>query len=127
MTENTLLGRLLKQLRTDWRSAIIFKHADRFRHGVPDVSITADGVTSWWEAKWANPTFDSPGIQQLTMKRLAAHTPAYYVIFCASRQLYIVSPEHLDQWRDATLYYHEFDFDWLAAKIRELHRRGVHA
>ena len=72
MTENQLLSSCLKLLRSQLPGAVIIKHADPMTSGVPDVSITWLGKTSWWEfkagakIKWANE------LQQLTCRRLAA-------------------------------------------------------
>lgn len=51
MTENTLVAKLVKIARAELKGYVIFKHADRFQHGIPDISITGSGVTTWWEAE----------------------------------------------------------------------------
>ena len=52
------------------------------RSGVPDLSITGWFKTTWWEFKYADPDFDSEGLQELTMLRCAAiGAGGWYVIF----------------------------------------------
>lgn len=80
MNERSLLSACLKHLRMT-TGAVIIKHNDAYTSGIPDVSITWRGCTSWWEfkhgdkVKWANP------LQQLTCKRFASAGQCYIVLY----------------------------------------------
>lgn len=52
-TESKYTRELMKSLRTHMQDATIFKIADMFTMGVPDICITPfDGVSTWFEAKF---------------------------------------------------------------------------
>lgn len=101
-SEKSLLANLLNSLRKEIPRAVIFKHADSWTVGMPDVSISFNYKTTWIEAK-LGPKFSSTGIQDLTMLRLEkeAHC-AKYVVFLQEdkKQTYIVSPKNLTRWRE---------------------------
>lgn len=85
---------------------LFLRHEDKFGHGVPDLTITGLKKTSWWEFKLAdeNDGFPSEGIQELTMKRLAAYGGiAFYVIYKQiarkQYQAFIVHPDDLSVWK----------------------------
>jgi hypothetical protein len=86
-TENELLAKSLVKIRAAC-SGVIFKHADSMTTGIPDVSWTALGKTSWWEWKWwqyrhsKEPKIRDTGLQRFTMCRLEANGfAAYYFVF----------------------------------------------
>jgi hypothetical protein len=123
MTETTLVSSLSDIFRLTLKGYIVFKHHDQFTHGVPDLSVTGVGRTSWLECKYANPDFKSEGIQELTMLRLAATSFARYVIYDASkngRRTLIVEPRHLANWRDGA-FMRGFDHDFVVETIRQQH------
>lgn len=61
---------------------ITFRHEDRWTSGIPDISITGNRATSWWEVKHGDPKIVSKEIQDLTCKRLeAAGHACYHIIF----------------------------------------------
>ena len=72
MNENTIKDELVKRLRRAAPRFVVFRHEDRFTAGIPDISMTGRGATSWWEVKYLNPRLHSYGLQELTMKRLAS-------------------------------------------------------
>jgi len=122
MTETSLVAGLVNVLRTELKGAVIFKHADRFTHGIPDISITSRH-TLWWEVKYADPDFKLPGIQELTIKRLG--TAAFYVIFAErqplvpARTTFIVSPHCIGEWwAQPTAQTPGFDLQWLAIQAK---------
>ncbi len=51
MNESAMTNRLVAGLRRRVRPAEFIKHADRFTAGIPDLSVTYAGATSWWELK----------------------------------------------------------------------------
>jgi hypothetical protein len=50
MTESTITAKLVAALRAT--GAIVFKHSDRYRAGVPDLSVTNQHGTWWLEIKY---------------------------------------------------------------------------
>lgn len=68
MNEGKFTAKLLKHLRQAMPEAVIFKHADKYTAGIPDFSITLDGITTWWEVKRYPRPLDK--IQRETLRRL---------------------------------------------------------
>lgn len=123
MNETAFVSKVVKQLRVDPRF-IAFKHADRFTHGVPDVSLTGNDFTSWWEFKVADPTFDLPGIQELTCKRLDSY--GFYCRFIiadeTSDRLLVVRPREIADWKTThTVTFPFKDLDGLAMYMKAMH------
>lgn len=93
-------------------------------HGIPDVSVTMNKRTSWWEVKYAAPDFDSLGIQELTLKRLSKTGYAYYIVFetvPAGKRTYIVEPERLSEWKSSPWSWNGFNYDAVVAFIGGVH------
>jgi hypothetical protein len=84
VTEGDLLADLLVPLREAVSSVdtgVVFKHADA-SSGLPDLSVTCHGKTSWWEAKLADPRIRHANeLQHLTMRRLAVAGMAWYIVW----------------------------------------------
>jgi hypothetical protein len=124
MNETTIVSRAVSVMKAELKSFVVFKHADRFRSGIPDVSVSGNGFTSWWEFKYADPDFDSRGIQELTMLRLDHASYARYVIFCEDkvRQVLIVEPSKIGTWgTEYELRISRFDYGLVAAHIHSIH------
>ena len=51
MTETKFTSKLVKELRMRLPGAMIFKHADGYSAGIPDISISWQDKTNWYEAK----------------------------------------------------------------------------
>jgi hypothetical protein len=83
MNESTLKTTQVRVLRDVAKASefTFIRHEDKFISGVPDLSVTGCGWTSWWEFKYANPTFDSTGAQDLMLAKLAMTGTAFYVIY----------------------------------------------
>ncbi len=79
--ESKLKSALMKQLHKDLPSWVHLRHEDVRSSGHPDISTTGIGKTTWLEVKHGTPRFDSTGIQELTMLRLAAQGSAFYLIY----------------------------------------------
>lgn len=79
---------------------IAFRLEDKSLSGLPDIVLNGGNRTSWWEVKHGDPHFDSKGIQELTMLRLAVASTARYIIFLESaegggKQTLIVHPKNI--------------------------------
>jgi hypothetical protein len=100
MNENVLKATLVRLMRITLPTYIIEPSQDRNRYGTPDLCITGNGYVSRLEIKYADPDFDSTGIQELMMKRLWAQggQRAFYVIYHRSltneSRTHIVKPDH---------------------------------
>lgn len=76
--EARLKGLLVKAIRAQLPGAVVYRHEDTFTAGIPDVSVTWEGVTSWWEVK-AEPlgrTSTPTALQLRELERLSRHTVA---------------------------------------------------
>jgi hypothetical protein len=132
MTESSLKSALMLVLKKQLPSFVALRHEDIRTNGIPDASITACGKTSWWEFKFARPNFDSSGIQELTMCRLAAAGFARYVIWWETakgngQRTLIVTPKEVSQHHGNGECLPEFstagfDHKWLVNEIRKVHR-----
>lgn len=70
MTEAQLTYRLTRMLRLRLPQATVFKHADGFTAGMPDVSISWEGHTVWVEVKLLNNKKLFEPLQLETLRRL---------------------------------------------------------
>lgn len=60
---------------------LALNHQDVRTPGVPDMSLTKCGLTSWLEFKRGRPEFDWQGLQKLTCRKLARLGVCYYVVW----------------------------------------------
>lgn len=67
MTEAKFTKRLITEIKKEMPGAVVFKHADKFTVGVPDMSVSWGGVTTWWEIKVFKNAGDKT-IEQLMVK-----------------------------------------------------------
>lgn len=123
MKESEICSRLVKHLRTVFRQAVVFKHADQFTAGVPDISFTFHGRTTWLELKHAKPSVQDTGLQAANMLRLANAGQAYYVIFDQQMdQTFIVEPQNLKTWRsNYTAHANGYNYEAVANFLSNIH------
>ena len=123
-TESSLTQDLKRVIEKAMHGAVYLKHADKFRHGVPDDSVTWNRVTSWWEVKfWNEKAFKSRPVQEITCRRLASQGLCFYIIYERRKgvdSVRIVHPRLLSQWR-SHISRPGFDHAWVASKIKQLH------
>lgn len=88
MTEHDMSRKLVKKLREVLgpEGFVIFKHNDRVTAGIPDISVTGNGMTTWWEVKNLTggrtmPKERGRGLQAKNMSSLYAAGHCYYIIF----------------------------------------------
>jgi hypothetical protein len=72
MTEATLKRAFVQVLKAIMPGCVVYRHEDKFRGGVPDISLTYAGVTSWIEVKYSRPgrTSRPSPLQRLELTRL---------------------------------------------------------
>lgn len=120
-TEARLTQALLAEARL--KGFVSIKRNDHSTSGIPDATITGLGRTCWIEVKYANPSFKSHGLQELTACRLALAGLCIYVIYDGPRNtVSIVAPKDLGQWREATQKAEGMNHSWVVEQIRELCR-----
>jgi hypothetical protein len=79
MNERTLVTQLKRALCAGLPGAVVFKHHDTITAGIPDLSVTWRGTTTWIEVKY-NTTRIRP-LQHNTLIRLRGHGSAFYVVY----------------------------------------------
>jgi len=108
---------------------VVISHTD-IASGIPDWSITGNGITSWLELKHATPEFTSRGIQVVTASRLAAAGHCRYLVFWErsinNKRTCIVHPGSVVFGRNATtkseLFSDGHDNEFVIDYLRKVHR-----
>lgn len=125
MTEASLKSDLMALLRAELPGFVVFRIEDKITGGIPDVVVTGNKSTTWWEVKFANPDFKCPGIQELTALRLAAAGKACFFIVYAlrrkERSVHIVHPKNLNEWMRAEVTANGFNHRFVMEFIRGVH------
>ena len=121
--EQFIRSNLMAQLKMELPGFVFLRHEDVRQNGHPDLSATGIAKTTWWEIKHGTPDFETNGIQELTMLRLAAAGYARYIVFEERKEIQrtlIIHPRHI-----ATVSPEAstigFDYKWVANYIREVH------
>lgn len=81
MQEKDLVRRLKKTLETRLPGSVIIKHSDAMVAGIPDLSVTWQGVTTWLEVKHDVGKIITREIQRWMVKRLATQGRCFYVVY----------------------------------------------
>lgn len=79
MSEAQIQTSILKYLKKKYPTALIFKHADKTRCGVPDIQFIYYGNTVWLEVK--KPGGKVSDIQEWTLERLRNNNHKAYVVY----------------------------------------------
>lgn len=126
--ENILKEKCVAVLRQELPKYVVQVHQQVVGSGTPDLSIIGVGRTSWLEFKHATPDFESRGIQELQMLRLAAAGFARYIIWWEdgksphTQRTLIVHPRYLKDY--ATMFEDScvgFNHRFLADYVRKIH------
>ena len=128
MNEATLKSAVCRKLRAALPDFVIERHEDKMTHGYPDLSVTGNKKCTRWEFKFANPDFESKGIQTHTMVRLARAGYAWYIVYVNDKhgqRVFIVEPKDIrkpiSEWRGHIPTAEGFNHDWVIEKIKEEH------
>ncbi len=127
--ESSLKSALMATIKRELHNFVVFRHEDVRTNGIPDLSCTGYGKTSWWEVKHATPKFSSTGIQHLTMQRLAAAGIAYYILYYelkGNKRTLIVHPRHLTELQPDTACT-GFDHQLVTDFIKTVHSHESHS
>lgn len=138
MSEATLKTRVIRKIKETFPHWYVIAHHERTKHGVPDLSITGEGVTIWLELKYAKPALHARSIQDVTCQKLAnAGGNCYYLIFFEAprgRETIIATPGAVfnDTWiTNYEMCVPDFNFEaimeWLAPLNERTRGRVGHA
>ena len=95
MTEADLKGDLCVYLRTALPKSFVKRHEDYCTSGIPDITVTWNGKTTWIEAKLANPDLKKKGIQTYSAMKLFEQGSCWFLIWeekRGERRTLIVDP-----------------------------------
>lgn len=126
MTEADLKRHLVKTIVSTLPNAVVLNHTGAMHAGIPDLSVTWNGHTTWWEVKHAHPTIASRGVQDLMMTRLSKTGTAFYVIYQSVRRVRRTGIVHPQNYKavgtdiDGT-WVDGFNHVFVAEFIREFH------
>jgi hypothetical protein len=133
VTEGDIKAKLVKKLRDETPFTVV-RHEDKSTAGLPDIEVTGNGRTTWWEVKYGRP--DSPwktkGIQHLHMLKLAARGFARYILFddtgTGLKLVAIAHPRTIGKTRKADRKETwdgaidvKFNYDWVVKEIERVH------
>jgi len=124
--ETQLKSALTRLLRKSLKNAVIFRHEDQYTAGIPDISVTWNGHTTWLEVKLANPRIKGRGIQKHTAMELAKSGKCWYVIYVTYKDLHstiIAEPKlvYQDEWMFSDKFVADYDHKFVVDFIRESH------
>lgn len=103
MTEADLKSALVGTMRQLLAGFEIHRHEDRSMSGLPDITVTGYGWTTWWEAKHGTPDFKVPGVQGVVVGKLGAAGYARYILFLEDERIRRVIIAHPDDVFDRKL------------------------
>jgi len=124
----------MRQIQTQIPEALAIRYEDRYTGGIPDLSISWRGQTSFWEIKYADPSCVTSKVQHYLCDQLDTHGfHCRYIIFQRGipkrshprpRQIRIVKPTDFDHWAHLGLVVSDgrFDYDALVDHIATVHQ-----
>jgi hypothetical protein len=100
VNEADLKRELMKLLRLHRPQWVYIRHEDRFTSGIPDLSVTGNGRTTWWEVKLVKDGKDivDKKIQEGITTRLAENGFCAYIIYevwFGRKRTHIIHPNDL--------------------------------
>jgi hypothetical protein len=125
--ESPYKSKLLLEIKRHLPGFVALRHEDVRSAGIPDLSLTGYGKTTWWEAKHLAPRLKSKGIQELTMRRLAASGFARYIIWDERRsavRTLIVHPKHFHELMPEA-WCEGIDHHFIVSYMKKVHRIGA--
>lgn len=129
MNETDLKAALCSEGRLRLPGWEIIRIEDIFTHGIPDITFTGRGKTTWVEAKYGTPSFKVKGIQKHKMQKLALAGSAFFLVYWEKggiRRTYIVPPKDIDldpsEWTNFT---EGFDHKWVLKYLWGLHGNHI--
>ena len=115
---------LMRQLQIQIPAAVAIRYEDRYTKGIPDLSVSYHGRTSFWEIKYADPRCVSSKVQRYMCAQLDTQGfHCRYLIFQRGiarptnprpRQIRVVKPADFDHWDRLGLVLSDGLFDYAA-------------
>lgn len=129
MSEASIRSVLVKKLRTMQPTWVIFRHEDHYTTGIPDISVTGNGKTSWWETKLVEGR-EHPQEKELKLQRMIEldhHSYARYIVYRTGgifkKDVSILTPVDFQQWPEhvARFWVASHDHETVARYIIQRH------
>lgn len=114
----------MDQAKVEMPGYVLLRHEDVRTGGIPDLSVTGVGRTSWWEFKHGTPSFETNGLQEVTCLRLAAAGICFYIIFeenLSVKRTLIVHPRYIKELKPHA-WTTGFDNRFIIEFIKGIHR-----
>ena len=121
MNESELKSQLVRMLKKMAPALVVFRHEDIRTAGIPDMSVTGGGRTTWWEYKFADPDIEDTELQRRTCLLLNRVGFCRYVVWSRTEDgdhTFVMVPG--DAGIEAQCV--GFSMAWLAAYIYSVHR-----
>jgi hypothetical protein len=122
----------MRALQQHLPDALPVRHEDQYTAGVPDLSLSYAGCTSWWELKYADPSIQSSKLQRYMCDQLDTRGfSCRYLIFRRGhngkwpREIRVCPPRDFPHWRSLgrVISSGAFDYVALVRYIQETHER----
>lgn len=125
--ESYFKRKLAAMIKEQLHNFLVISHVD-VQSGIPDWSITGNGVTSWLEFKHGTPAFTSHGVQVVVARKLAIAGKCRYVVFWErgdAKETLIVDPKDVVIGRNATVVAEEgalgHNLQFVISYIKKVH------
>ncbi len=106
MTEADLKRRLVRALKSTMPGAVVFRHEDQFTAGIPDISVTWAGITTWWEVKYSpiGRSSKPTQLQGYTLDQLSRQSTAGLITYAETKRCgkYVLIHDYADDAMAAT-------------------------
>ena len=130
--ESWYQAKLIKAIKKELPHAVVLKIADKYLLGVPDLCVTFNGKTSWWELKvWREsrePKLSDfgKGVQLNMAQRLSTEGICFYIIFVdrkIDKRILIVDPLDIEILNPVEEY-KDHDYEAAAEYVGWVHRNS---
>ena len=111
VNEATLKQELVLAFKKSLPGAVVFRHEDKFRAGIPDISVTWNRMTTWLEVKYITSRLIQRRIQHVTVCDLAEAGSCFYVHYVnkpPSWETVVIEPRTGYRWLTTTFRDHHF-------------------
>lgn len=127
--ESGLKSALVREIHRQLPQFVVLRHEEVRLGGVPDLSLSGNNKTSWWEAKHGTPNFQSKKLQEITLRRLDDTSYARYIIWMeaadgSNKRTYIVQPRYLKNTSEWRVWCHGYDHVFVVGFMKAVHGVG---